>query len=260
MSPGGVHYDEMPHPVDPAFEPGGPLATFADDVRMVVGGPAPEPRPGLLAVMGGGVLPTTGTTRRKPMLVKTLLGSLAAKLAMGIGLATATVTAAGAAGVLPAAAQHAVATVVGATTPFQLPDSSGRPAGTVRASDDPGEATTTTSVHPTTTTSTAPSTTVVGGGGVNGARQDNHGACVSAVAHDQSQTGEDHGKAVSAAAQSDCGKGPVPTSTTVVRPTTTSTSTTLIGTSADKARDEKAGTDDKGGSASKGASGNGKDK
>lgn len=192
------------------------------------------------------------------MLVKTLLGSLAAKVAMGIGLATATVTAAGAAGVLPAAAQHAVAKVVEATTPFQRPaESAGPPSRMVRESDDPSDPTTTTSVpKPTTTTSSTPPTTVAGGG--VGARKDNHGACVSAVAHDQSQTGEDHGKAVSAAARSDCGKSPVPTSTTVVRPTTTSTGPTMVGTPADKGGEDKAGTDNTGASASKRTSGKGK--
>ena len=60
--------------------------------------------------------------REKHMLVNTFLASLAAKLAMATGLAVATVTAAGAAGVLPEPAQNAVASVVEATTPFTLPD------------------------------------------------------------------------------------------------------------------------------------------
>src|SRR5215210_2853441 len=59
--------------------------------------------------------------REKHMLVNTFLASLAAKLAMATGLAVATVTAAGAAGVLPEPAQNAVASVVEATTPFALP-------------------------------------------------------------------------------------------------------------------------------------------
>ena len=55
------------------------------------------------------------------MLVNTFLASLAAKLAMATGLAVATVTTAGAAGVLPEPAQKVVASVVEATTPFALP-------------------------------------------------------------------------------------------------------------------------------------------
>ena len=188
------------------------------------------------------------------MLVKSLLGSLATKVALGVGVATASVTAAGAAGVLPAAAQHAVASVVGATTPFQLPDeATSPPSGTIRA-EEPAEATTTSSTSSTsTTTSVKPTTatTEVGDGGAaaGGTREDNHGACVSTVARDQSLTGEDHGKAVSAVAQSDCGKAGS-TSTTAPRSTTsTSTSTTVAGTSS--AKDDS----NKGSSAGKGSSG-----
>lgn len=224
----------MPQPPDPFFDPGGPLAAFAEDARMVGHGPAPEPSPGLLAVMGRGVVPLTETPRRKSMLVQSLVGSLAARVAMGIGLATAGVTAAGAAGVLPAAAQHAVATVVGAATPFQMPDdTSGQAPGTVRAPEDRVDPTTTTSVPRTTTSLPSPTAAVTGPARAETDRDDNHGACVSTVAQDRSLTGEDHGKAVSAVAQSDCGKPSPSTSTTVVRPTTT-TSTTSERTAADK--------------------------
>jgi hypothetical protein len=47
---------------------------------------------------------------------------LAAKIGLGLGVAAASVSGAGAAGALPDAAQHAVATVVGAATPFTFPD------------------------------------------------------------------------------------------------------------------------------------------
>ena len=48
--------------------------------------------------------------------------SVAAKAAFGVGIAAASVTAAGAAGALPGPAQDAVAAAVEAATPFSLPD------------------------------------------------------------------------------------------------------------------------------------------
>lgn len=65
------------------------------------------------------------------MLISELLAGLTAKLAglgmaakagMGLTLAAASTTAAGAAGVLPAPVQHAVATAVSTATPFSFPD------------------------------------------------------------------------------------------------------------------------------------------
>lgn len=237
MSAGGVHHDEMPDPVDPLFEPGGPLAAFAEDARLAGGGPAPAPRPGLLAAMGMALVPSTMTTKEKPMFLNTLLSSLAAKVALALGLATAGVTAAGAAGVLPAAAQHAVATVVEATTPFQIPDDTSGGGVSLSASNDLAETTTTsstttssttstsTSVPATTTTSISPTTTVPGI--TDDGQADNHGACVSAVAQDRSLTSREHGRAVSSVARSDCGKESSSTSTTLVTPT----STTVAGAS-----------------------------
>src|SRR5688500_5964951 len=111
------------------------------------------------------------------MLVNTFLASLAAKLAMATGLAVATVTAAGAAGVLPEPAQNAVASVVEATTPFALPNAAaaaGQVVGGVGAD--------------VTTTTLGTSTTVAGtdadeeDGTTDGARKENHGLCVSTVA------------------------------------------------------------------------------
>lgn len=56
-------------------------------------------------------------------LVTKLAGlGMAAKAGMGLTLAAASTTAAGAVGVLPEPAQHAVATVVAAATPFTFPD------------------------------------------------------------------------------------------------------------------------------------------
>ena len=75
---------------------------------------------------------------RKRMIVSELLAGLTTKLAglgmaakagMGVTLAAASTTAAGAAGVLPAPAQHAVATVVATATPFTFPDAASDRAG-----------------------------------------------------------------------------------------------------------------------------------
>ena len=146
------------------------------------------------------------------MLVSKLAAlGVAAKAALGVGVAAATMTTASVAGVLPDQAQHAVATAVEAVTSLQLPD----PLGST-------------------------TTTTLGTGGVGGAGADddattddgsgdgtgqpaNHGACVSEVAKDKALTGREHGQTVSAIAQSDCGKK---TSSSTTTPTTTVGSTT----------------------------------
>ncbi len=158
------------------------------------------------------------------MLINTFLASLAAKIAMGTGLAVAT---AGAAGVLPKPAQKAVATVVEATTPFSVP--AGAKDALKAVEDLPTD----------TTLPTVPAlpTDELGrddeggddeGGGTDVTRKLNHGACVSTVAKNTSGPGK--GKTVSSIARSDCGK--TSTSTTVA-PTssTSSTSTTVPGSS-----------------------------
>ncbi|MDQ3896696.1 MAG: hypothetical protein M3326_05500 [Actinomycetota bacterium] len=229
------------------------LASFAEDLRIVAEGPAPEPRPGLVAVMRQGTVtiePST-TGRKKKMLVKTLLGGLASKLAMGVGLATATVTAAGAAGVLPDAAQHAVASVVEATTPFVLPD--------------PSDVTTLVNQNPvldgvTTTTSS----TVAGakdteaddvGDDNGGTRPLNHGACVSTAAKDKSaDDGSQHGKTVSSIARSDCGKTDASSKTST---TVSSITSTTLGTTTTTAAEPRSANSGPGSSNSgKGNSGN----
>ena len=148
------------------------------------------------------------------MLVNTFLASLAAKLAMATGLAVATVTTAGAAGVLPEPAQKAVASVVEATTPFALPDAT-------------ADAVVDEVVDEVTTTTLGTSTTVAGEdddeGTTDGTRKENHGLCVSTVAKN-TPGGPDKGKTVSSVARSDCGK----TSTTVAPTTTSSTTVTTL--------------------------------
>lgn len=227
MTPDGVYENEMARPIrtsasDEEWPAGDPtLANFAEDLRIVASGPAPEPRPGLLAVMRQGPsvpIDSPHATGRKKMLVKTLLGSLAAKVALGAGVAAASVTAAGAAGVLPAPAQEAVASIVAAATPFSLPDPSDV---TLQVVDDPSGSTT---------------TTLAGGDdgesyedGTAG-RTVNHGACVSAGARDKAESEPgSHGRTVSSIARGDCGKDVTgTTSTTVASSTTTSSTSTTV--------------------------------
>jgi hypothetical protein len=150
------------------------------------------------------------------MLVNTFLATLAAKIAMATGLVVAGAATAGAAGVLPDPAQHAVASVVEATTPFSIADPGGG-APQVAGVDD----------LVTTTTSS----TVVdddddagedGDGTTPTTRKENHGLCVSTVAKN-TPGGPDKGKTVSSVAKSDCGK--TSTSTTVPGSSTTSSTT-----------------------------------
>lgn len=160
------------------------------------------------------------------MLVNTFLASLAAKLAMATGLAVATVSAAGAAGVLPDPAQNAVASVVEATTPFTISDASKTVDDVVGGLDEV--------VGDVTTTTLDTSTGLPGIGEDEGdtdevtddTRKVNHGACVSTVAKN-TPGGPEKGKTVSSVARSDCGK----TTSTTVAPTssTSSTSTTVAG-------------------------------
>lgn len=220
MSPGGVHFPEMSmFPDDETGEPSLP-AGFVDDLRLITSGPAPEPRPGLLAVMAGGA-PAPGATpaRRRPLIGRALVGGLAARVALGMGVAAASVTAAGAAGVLPEPAQHAVAAAVSAATPFHLPDPATAPAVTT-----PGGTTAGGGAGRQASISTVPGTTapLAGGPGVT-TGGDNHGGCVSAVATEGTESGN-HGQAVSSAARSDCGR-----TTTTAAATTSTTRSTVAG-------------------------------
>ena len=232
------------------------LASFAEDLRIVASGPAPEPRPGLVAAMRQGAVPIEQPAgRKKKMLVKTFVGGLAAKLALGMGVAAASVTAAGAAGVLPDPAQHAVASVVAAATPFALPDPSD--VTTLATEDDtPGGS--------TTTTTSSTTTTLAGSGddGDAGTRAVNHGLCVSTAAQDKSGEGN-HGKTVSSVARSDCGKtaSSASTTTTVAGGSTTTTigggSTTTTIDDGQRSANSGPGNSGNGGRGNSGNSGNG---
>lgn len=252
MTTDGVHGNEMsPYASfdDDLWPAGDPaLASFAEDLRIVASGPAPEPRPGLVAAMrqGAPVPSDPSAGRNNKMLVKTFLGSLAAKLALGVGVAAASVTAAGAAGVLPDAAQHAIASVVSATTPFDLPD----PGVSLQVAGDTSSSTSSTS-----TTVAADKNDDQNEAGTTATTEPkvNHGTCVSAAAQDKSASeGADpnsHGKTVSSIARSDCGK--TEGSTTTSTSSTTST-TTLLGTA-----NAGPSTNGKGNSGNGGGNGNG---
>lgn len=158
------------------------------------------------------------------MLTKLAGLSLLAKGSLGIGVATAAVTTAGAAGVLPDAAQHAVATVVSSVSPLELPDP---------LADLPGKASVDLDVKLPGVSDDAvddngddDADDDAGEDGDAAERRDNHGACVSTAAKDASVSGRDHGKAVSEIARSDCGKTADGTSTSSTSSTSTSTSST----------------------------------
>ena len=93
------------------------LATTPEDTVRAVPGPAPAAMP---------PAPRTERAVVRPVL-RGAFGRIAglgllAKAGLGFGLVAASTTAAGAAGVLPGPAQHAVAKVVSAATPFTFPD------------------------------------------------------------------------------------------------------------------------------------------
>jgi hypothetical protein len=128
------------------------LVPFVEDLGGAASTAAPVVKPALAALLTQGFstekgdLPATAASnvtgpapqaaglpkwRKKKMLISELLAGLATKLAglglvakagLGLTLAAASTTAAGAAGVLPSPAQHAVATVVDAATPFTFPN------------------------------------------------------------------------------------------------------------------------------------------
>lgn len=179
----------------PAPMPSGALASLLDDADHLAPVPAPA-------------------SRRKKMLVPKLAAlGMAAKVALGFGVAAAAVTTAGMAGALPGPAQNTVAAVVSALSPLDLPGAAGDVADHVTSD-------VTTDV--TTDTTLPRDDDVTGDDPVEGEAPANHGACVSAIAHDKSVSGREHGKAVSEVARSDCGKTGDDTTTS----STTSTSTT----------------------------------
>lgn len=129
------------------------LAAFADELHGRGSGPVPVPSVRLAAMLAGGFatgegdLPATAATSRSGPVVglagrptgrkarrigEVLAGlSVAARATFAASMAAASVTAAGAAGILPDPAQGAVSAAVEAVTPFSFP-------GTAPGDADPG--------------------------------------------------------------------------------------------------------------------------
>ena len=215
---GGDMRDEQPPVPTPADDP--LLTDFFTELRAWGSVEPPVPTEVLASLLAADdpiepVRPVpAGPARRKNMLVAKLAGlGIAAKVALGAGVAAAAVTTAGATGVLPAPAQHGVAVAVNTISPLEFPDLEAKVKAA--AADDSSDV-------------TLPTTTIPGDDGVVGDDEstdddtdakNNHGACVSEVARDKGLTGREHGQAVSAIAKSDCGKEDETTTST----TTTST-------------------------------------
>jgi hypothetical protein len=110
-----------------------PLAAFARQVRSAaVDLPGPAPSDELARILrGDDVVTTKGRrsvqSRRGAALGKVAGLGLAAKIALGTGVAAASVASAGAAGVLPSAADHAVRNAIEAVTPVHFHDGSDEP-------------------------------------------------------------------------------------------------------------------------------------
>lgn len=172
MSSFGDDGDEMPRPGsfdDDAIDallagtaPGGEAAgvsAFIEDLRTAAEA-VPTPSPALAAAIAAGGIsthqPPVAKWRKLRMKIQGFLAGLgiAGKVALGVGVAAAATTTAGAAGVLPDPVQHAVSNAVSAVTPFSLPDPEHH-AGHDRNLAG-GDVATTTTVGDVTTTTAAP--------------------------------------------------------------------------------------------------------
>lgn len=231
-------WDEMRHD----YEPAEPLvAELLGELRSWAQEPAPAPSATLAVLLDGDAEPCVRATpgvsvplaphafRRKRMIAAKLAGlGVAAKVTLGLGVATAAVATAGATGVLPTqTGQVSTDVQVSVPTSVTTPD--------VSIPGVPGVSIPDVSVPTTTPRVSIPGVTIPGADALDddadgdsensGKRADNHGACVSAVARDSSLQGRDHGKAVSAVAQSDCGK---PASSASPSPSSSTTTTTTV--------------------------------
>ena len=139
MSRSGDDGSEMPRPdpfddatIDallagsPAAGTSAALSVFVEEVRAAAGA-VPTPSPVLAAAIAAGGIsthqPPVAKWRKFRMKLKGFLAGLgiAGKLALGVGVAAAATTGAGAAGVLPGPVQHAVSQAVESVTPFSMP-------------------------------------------------------------------------------------------------------------------------------------------
>jgi|GEM_PF-3101440 hypothetical protein len=147
MSPGGGDRHEMPSPTldERALDallsgsrsaPAGFdwLVPFVEDLGEASSQPAPVIRPALALLLAEGFGPPAAPAPER----RARRSRLAARVAAGLGLALAGTTAAGAAGVLPDPAQHAVASVVQAATPFTFPDGGGEAGSGATVAPDAG--------------------------------------------------------------------------------------------------------------------------
>ena len=154
--------NEMPRPVpfdDDAIDAflagnapaddGAGVAAFVADLRAAAVR-VPTPTAALAAAIAAGGIstypPPVAKWRKFRMKIQGFVAGLglAGKLALGVGVAAAATTGAGAAGVLPDSVQHAVSKAFGAVTPFSFPDPDHNGAsGDKLASGEPGATTTT---------------------------------------------------------------------------------------------------------------------
>jgi hypothetical protein len=139
---------------------GAALSSFVDDVRAASEA-VPPPSPALAAAIAAGgiasaVVPAIAPWKKLNRKIKGFLGglSVAGKVALGVGVAAAATTGAGAAGVLPGPVQHAFARATEAFTPFSPPDPGNHDGGGGIASGHDGGSTTTTTVGGDGTTTT----------------------------------------------------------------------------------------------------------
>jgi hypothetical protein len=99
------------------------LVPFVEDLERASQAPAPVVQPALARMLAEGFSPELGEVLAAgPPPARRTRRLTAKALGLGFALVATGTTAAAAAGVLPGPAQHAVATVVEATTPFSFPD------------------------------------------------------------------------------------------------------------------------------------------
>jgi hypothetical protein len=132
-----------------AGEEMGDVASFVGDARTAAEA-VPTPSHALASALATGILPVPAEApqslwRKYKMKIKAFVASLgvAGKIALGIGVAAAATTGAGAAGVLPGPVQHVVASAVDNVTPFEMPDPGKHDGGGSDVSEPPVETTTT---------------------------------------------------------------------------------------------------------------------